>query len=218
MLSNIYETLTRLKWLFLTMALLYVASIAAGLVTRRAGGPAFVSFVEKSDQSKTTQIETIFGRFRQPVRDGDVGAIALCSLIVFAINTLGSVINFTLPGILIAPIGLTLLFGGWMQGVGLGGLEASSSLSLFLFLCMGCLEWVTYVIASVAGVNIGLSVLAPKRQAVTSRWQAFKLAWRDAGRLYIIILVILAFQAVFEIIYVRKVLLMGGSAIPLEPY
>ncbi|UCF00038.1 MAG: hypothetical protein JSV82_02950, partial [Planctomycetota bacterium] len=86
------------------------------------------------------------------------------------------------------------------------------------FLCVGFLEWVTYVIGSVAGVNIGLSTLVPRRQGVTSRWKAFKLAWRDAGRLYIIILMVLAFQAVFEILYVRKVLLMGGSAIPLMPY
>ena len=31
-------------------------------------------------------------------------------------------------------------------------------------------------------------------------------------------LIILAFQAVFEILYVRKILLMGGSGIPLAPY
>lgn len=218
MLSNICKTFTRLKRLLLVIILLYVASIAAGVITRHAGGEDFVSLVEKSSQSSAPHIEKIFGRFRQSVRDGHLGTIALCSLIVFAINTLGDLINFTLPGILIAPIGLTLLLGGWMQGISLGSVQASSFLSLFLFLCMAGLEWITYVVASVAGVNIGLSVLIPKRQGTTSRWKAFKLSWRDAGRLYIIILVILAFQAVFEILYVRKVLLMGGSAIPLMPY
>jgi hypothetical protein len=188
------------------------------LVTRRVGGEFAVSFVEESDQRSAAEIEKIFGRFRQPVRDGHFGAIALCSLIVFAINTLGNAMNFTLPGILIVPIAFTLLLSGWMQGISLGGIQASSFLSLFLFLSMGCLEWITYVVASVAGANIGLSVLAPKRQGITSRWKAFGLAWRDAGRLYIIIAIILAFQAVFEMLYVRKVLLMGGSAVPLAPY
>lgn len=218
MLSNICKTLTRLKRLFLIIALLYMASILGGLVTRCAGCEVFTSLVERSDENSAAYLEEIFGRFRQPVRQGNIGAIALCSLIVFTINTLGNFINFTLAGILIFPIALTLLFGGWMQGMSLAGIHASSFLSVFLFLSMCCLEWVTYVIASVAGLNIGLSVVAPKRQGTTSRWKAFKLAWRDAGRLYIIILIILAFQAVFEILYIRKVLLMGGSGIPLMPY
>ena len=218
MLDNIWSTLKRLKWLLLIIALLYMASMVGGLVTHSAGCEVFTSFVERSDENSAEQVEKIFGRFRQPVREGNIGIIALCSLIVFAINTLGNLINFTLPGILIVPIALTLILGGWMQGIGLASIQASSFLSLFLFLCVGCLEWVTYVIGSVAGVNIGLSILVPRRQGVTSHWKAFKLAWRDAGRLYIIIIIVLAFQAVSEILYVRKVLLMGGSAIPLMPY
>ncbi|MHC4739860.1 MAG: hypothetical protein ACYS9Y_13220 [Planctomycetota bacterium] len=204
--------------MILIIALLYIASIVGGLVTRCTGGELFVSFVEKGEQRSAPQVEKIFGRFRQSVHDGHFGTIALCSSIVFTINTIGNIINFTLPGILIAPLGFTLLLGGWIQGTGLGGIQASSFLSLFLFLSMGCLEWVTYVIASAAGINISLSVLMPKRQGVATRWKAFRLAWRDAGRLYVIILIILSFQAVFEILYIRKVLLMGGSAIPLKPY
>jgi hypothetical protein len=218
MLGNIWKTLIRLKWLILIIAVLYIASITGGLITRHAGSEALISFMEKTDQSSALQLEKVFGRFRQPVRKGNIGIIALCSLIVFTINTIGSFINFTLPGILVVPIAATLLFGGWMQGISLGGIQASSFLSLFLFLSMCCLEWITYVLASVAGVDIGLSVLIPKRQGVTSRWKAFKLAWADAGHLYIIIVTILTFQAVFEILYVRKVLLMGGSGIPLMPY
>ena len=105
-----------------------------------------------------------------------------------------------------------------MQGTGLAGIHGSSLLSVVLFLLMAILEWSTYVIATAAGVNIGLSVIFPKKQGVSSRWQAFKCAWVDAGRLYMIIVLILAIQAVFEILYVRKVLLMGGSGIPLMPY
>lgn len=218
MLSNICSTTARLKWLFVIITVLYLLSITAGLITRFAGDGVFVSFVEKMDEGRNEQVEKIFGRFRQSVRDGDLKTIVLCSLIVFGVNTLGSITSGTLPSIFILPIGVTLLFGGWVQGISLGSIQASSFISLFLFLLMGCLEWSTYVISSVVGVNIGLSVLIPKRQGVVSRWKAFKLAWRDAGRLYVVIVIILAFQAVFEVLYVRKVLLMGGSAIPLMPY
>jgi hypothetical protein len=214
--NNTAKTLTRLKWLTLIIAMLYIASIATGLVTRSVGGEFFTSFVEESDSQSAPQIERIFGRFREPVREGHLGTIALCSLIVFAINTLGSILRF-IGNIFIVPV-VNLFFCGWMIGISLGGIEASSFISLLLFLTMCGLEWCSYVISSVAGVNIGLSVLMPKRQGVASRWKAFKLSWRDAGRLYIIILTILAVQAVFEILYVRKVLLMGGSGVPLQPY
>ncbi len=91
-------------------------------------------------------------------------------------------------------------------------------ITLCLFLLMGGLEWITYVLATAAGVNIGLSVLMPQRQAAATRWLAFKRAWSEAGRLYVVIIGILAVQAVFEMLYVRKVLLMGGSGAPLMPY
>lgn len=210
----------RLKWLMLIVALLYIASITTGLVTRSIGGEAFISFAEKSDSQSALQIERIFGRFRESVREGHLGTIALCSLIVFVVNTLGNITNLTLPGVFIVPAAVTLLFfGGFMQGINLGGIHGSSFTSLFVFLLIVCLESITYVIATVAGVNVGLSVLIPKRQKVKSRRKAFKLAWGDAGRLYVVILIILlAFQAVFEILYVRKILLTGGSGIPLEPY
>lgn len=218
MLTNTLETVIKLKRLTLILLLMYVVSIVAGIVTHYAGGASIASFVEKQSQGSLEAIENIFGRFREPVRNGHLGAIVLCSLIVFTLNTLGNISGFTLPGIFIVPVVVTLFLGGWIQGISLGGIRASSFTSLFLYLSMGCLEWITYVIATVAGVNIGLSVLIPKRQDTTSRWKAFKLAWRDAGQLYIIILIILAFQAVFEILYVRKVLQMGGTGVPLAPY
>ncbi|UCF00282.1 MAG: hypothetical protein JSV82_04220, partial [Planctomycetota bacterium] len=129
--SSIWSTLKRLKWLLLIIALLYMASIVGGLVTRCAGCEVFASLVERSNENSTEQVEKIFGRFRQPVREGNIGIIALCSLIVLAINTLANFINFTLPGILIVPIVLTLLLGGWIQGISLASIQASSFLSLF---------------------------------------------------------------------------------------
>lgn len=218
MLANTLETVIKLKRLTLILLLMYVVSIVAGIVTRHAGGESIASFVEKLSQGSLEGIENIFGRFREPVRNGHLGAIVLCSLIVFTLNTLCNISSFTLPGIFIVPVVVTLFLGGWIQGVSLAGIRASSFTSLFLYLSMVCLEWITYVIATVAGFNIGLSVLIPKRQDTTSRWKAFKLAWRDAGRLYIIIFIILAFQAVFEILYIRKVLQMGGTGVPLVPY
>ena len=89
---------------------------------------------------------------------------------------------------------------------------------MFLFLLMVGLEWITYVLSAAAGTSIGLAVLFPKRVERPTRWSAFKHALSQAGSLYVVIVVILAIQAVFEILYVRKVLLMGGTGVPLMPY
>lgn len=216
--SRVGNTCLRLKTLIVLVGLLYVACIGGGLVTSRVMPENLRAAFAKQDERQSAQIEKVFGRFREPVREGRWGAIAACSGLVFLVNLLGDFIQFTVLSILIVPAFFTLGLGGWVQGIGLSGVHASSELSLFLFLLMGGLEWITYVLATVAGVNIGLSVLVPKRQAAATRWLAFKRAWGDAARLYILIIGILALQAVFEMLYVRKVLLLGGSGVPLQPY
>jgi hypothetical protein len=218
LLSGVLETARRLKGLILVIGLLYVACIGGGVVTGRVMPEKLRTTIAERNAQSAQGVEKIFGRFREPVREGHWGTIAACSGLVFLINLLGDFVQFTILSILIVPACFTLGLGGWMQGIGLAGVHASSGLSLSLFLLMGGLEWITYVLATVAGVNIGLSFLMPKRQAAETRWLAFKRAWGDAGRIYLLIAGILAVQAVFEMLYVRKVLLMGGSGVPLMPY
>jgi hypothetical protein len=87
-----------------------------------------------------------------------------------------------------------------------------------LYLLVVTLEWLTYVIATTAGANVGLSLVMPERQAVVSHWRAFLLAWGEVLHMYGVIVPMLGVQAIMEVLYVRKVLLAGGSAIPLQPY
>ncbi len=216
--SRVASTFKRLRVLIVVIGGLYFACIGGGVATSSLMPErlrvAFAAQEERSSQS----VERIFGRFREPVREGRWGIMAACSGLVFLINLLADFIQFTLLSILIVPPVFTLGVGGWLQGISLAGVHASSGLSLVLFLVMGGLEWITYVLATAGGVNIGLSVLMPQRQAADTRWLAFKRAWGEAGRLYLAIIGILAVQAVFEMLYVRKVLLMGGSGVPLMPY
>jgi hypothetical protein len=168
----------RLKTLIAVVGLLYVVSIGAGIVTWRLMPTAWPDSLTKEEQNKNEQIEKVFARFREPVREGQWRAVLTASGLVFLVN----------------------LFAAFSQ------------------LTVVSLEWITYPLATVAGLNLGLSVLFPKRQAATSRWLAFQQAWRDAGRLYLVIAMILAGQAGCEIFYVRQVLLHGGSGVPLAPY
>ncbi len=216
--SRLASTFKHLRALIIVIGALYFACIGGGVATSglmpEKVRAAFAAQEARSSQS----VERIFGRFREPVREGHWGIIAACSGLVFLINFSADFIQFTLLSILIVPPIFTLGIGGWLQGISLAGIHASSALSFGLFLLMGGLEWSTYVLATTAGVNIGLSVLMPKRQAAQTRGLAFKRAWGEAGRLYLVIIGILAIQAIFEMLYIRKVLLMGGSGVPLMPY
>lgn len=217
LLARMGTTLMRLQTLIIVIGFMYVLSLTAGAITGYSAVNTLHSYLAEQDEKKSAQIEKLFGPFREPVRQGQITTMAACTGSVFLLNMLGALLSI-LSSIFFVPILFTLVFGGWCQGMCVAQAHASSFLSLFLFLFMGGLEWITYPLATVAGLNIGLSFLFPKRQQVTSRWLAFKLAWRDAGRLYLFIALILAVQAVAEILYVRKVLLMGGSGVPLMPY
>ena len=217
LLSRIGETVSRLKTLIAVVGLLYVASVGAGIVTGRLMPTAWPDNLTKEEQNKNEQIEKVFGRFREPVREGQWSAVLTASGLVFLLNLSGAFSQFTVFSVLIVPASF-LGLAGWMQGMSLAQIHGSSFFSVFLYLFMGSLEWITYPLATVAGLNVGLSALFPKRQATTSRWLAFKQAWRDAGRLYLLIAMILTVQAVCEILYVRQVLLHGGSGVPLAPY
>lgn len=220
-MASIWASVAKTKWVLLTLAVLYAAAITLGwtMASVEGGWVTRIREVQEAREAHAAEaVEKVFGRFRESVREGKIGTIALCAAIIFSINLLGSVANFALPGILVVPLVGTLLLGGWSIGLGLGGTQASSSLSLLLFYAMAGMEWATYVVASAAGANIGLSLMFPKRQGTNSRAGAFRLALADAGRLYVVIACILIVQAVTEILYVRKILLMGGTGVPLGPY
>jgi len=218
LLPRVWDTVSRVKTLIVVVGLLYIACIGGGVATGRLMPAAWQDSLARLEKQQSAQIENVFGRFREPVREGQWDTILACSGLVFLLNLFGDLTQFTVLSILIVPAFFTLGLGGWLQGISLAGVHASSGLSMGLFLLMGGLEWITYVLATVAGVNIGLSVLMPQRQAAETRGLAFKRAWGEAGRLYLVIIGILAVQAVFEMLYVRKVLLMGGSGVPLMPY
>ena len=216
--SRIVSTFKRLRVLIVVIGSLYCACIGGGVATSGLM-PERLRVAFAAQEARSSQgVERVSGRFRESVREGHWVTIAVCSGLVFLINLFGDFTQFTVLSILIVPAVFTLGVGGWLQGISLAGVHASSGLSLGLFFLMGDLEWITYVLATAAGVNIGLSVLMPRRQAAATRWLAFKRAWGEAGRLYLVIIGILAVQSFFEMLYVRKVLLMGGSGIPLMPY
>lgn len=59
------------------------------------------------------------------------------------------------------------------------------------------LELGAYVFSAAAGINV--SAIFPRRHGTDSRWTAFKMVWKDAARLYAIVIILLALGAAWEI-------------------
>jgi uncharacterized membrane protein SpoIIM required for sporulation len=216
MIGNVRQSLRQQGRLIALLTLAFVLSAVVGMALAGWGPEPIASSLTAEDAAGNEQIERIFGGFRQSIRDGKVGAMSTCMLIVFGINTMGSVLR-SVSTVFLLPLAF-LLLDGCTIGASLPGLQGSSPLSVFLFLLMVGLEWVTYVLSAAAGTNVGLAVISPKRVETSSRWAALRHALSQAGSLYVVIVAILAVQAVFEILYVRKVLLMGGTGVPLAPW
>jgi len=60
------------------------------------------------------------------------------------------------------------------------------------------LELGAYVFSATAGINLSLSSIFPNRYFSESRKIAFKEALKDAGRLYIIVVILLILGAIWE--------------------
>lgn len=211
---SLWEKVLRLRGLVLLLGLPFLLSTPSGL--------AFQAFAPKPEETgreaQNAAIEKIFGPYRVAVREGQPGAMAVCTAMVFGINFLGSLLR-TIPCILVFPALTDLAPGGLEIGRTLPFLHGSSWLSVPASVAMAALEWCSYVLSAAAGVNLGLALLLPRLKSGSNRrGESFRKALRGSLRLCLVIAAILAVQAIAEILYVRQVLLHGGTGVPLAPY
>ena len=138
------------------------------------------------------------------------GNIAFAIAYTFSINLAsGAFASTTLPGV-IPFLGalITILMTGF-RGFIIGmvfTLAASMTSEVngfgWAILVLGTLilELGAYVFSATAGINISLSTIFPGRYQTESRWIAFKEAWKDAGRIYILVIILLTLGAIWEMV------------------
>lgn len=202
------------RGLIILCATLFFGSLIVGFVCQRV---APFEQNESEAQAQYAQIEKIFGPYRVSVRDGQAGAIIRCTAMIFGCNLLGCILR-AVSGTLVIPA-LALIPTGVDVGRAVANLHGTSWYSVAAFLAMVGLEWCGYILSAAAGANIGLALVFPKLKAGGgARRDALRQAIRQSRSLYLVLGLILGIQAVAEIFYVRKVLLMGGTGIPLMPF
>ena len=197
-LSGPLEAARRMKVLLAFVALLYAGSYLVGWYLISIKSPIAIELVQDISQTVLTQqpfttiIQSLMG-----------GQLVMAILVTFLLNLIsGAFLTTTLPGVIPAVGALGTIAVTLVRGFVIGlaypeVLEASPAGFLLGFGTM-LLELSAYVFSGAAGINISLAPIIPRRYGTDSRWAAFKIACKDAARIYVIVVILLALGAIWE--------------------
>jgi len=187
-----------MKVLVVLVALLYIGSYLAGWYLISVKSPIAVETSRGLQESVLTQQP--FTSILQSLQGGE---LLKAILVTFLVNlTTGAFLTTTLPGIVpligsLGTIAVTLL-RGFVVGITYPEVLSSSPSAFALGLGTMILELGAYVFSGAAGINIAVAPILPRRYGTQSRWVAFKMAWKDAAKIYLIVVILLALGAVWE--------------------
>ena len=195
-----------MRVLLFFVALLYIGSYLAGWYLISIRSPLAVETAQAITASVVT--ETPFTTIIQSLQGGE---LLQAVLITFLLNlTTGAFLTTTLPGIIplvgaLGTIVITLL-RGFVIGVTYPEILASSAVGFALGFGTMIFELGAYVFSGAAGIRIALAPIMPRKYGVQGRWAAFKMAWKDAARVYVIVIMLLALGAIWEMTGILLVL------------
>lgn len=187
-----------MKVLLVLVALLYIGSYLAGWYLISIKSPIAVEISRGLQESVLTQQP--FTSILQSLQGGE---LLKAILVTFLVNlTTGAFLTTTLPGIVplvgsLGTIAVTVL-RGFVVGITYPEVLSSSPAGFALGLGTMILELGAYVFSGAAGINIALAPILPRRYGTQSRWMAFKMAWKDATKIYLIVVILLALGAAWE--------------------
>ena len=200
--SNLFrqslDAAKRMKILLLFVLFLYIVSFLSGLLLISTGDEFADEIKERIQQSVLTQQP--FTSILESLRTGNLAAAVITT---FGVNLcIGAFLATTLPGILpvLGALGIITVTAlrGFFIGVTYPELLVYSPLTFIVGFGTMILELGAYVFSAAAGINISLAPVFPKRYQTESRWLAFKRAWKDAARIFLIVALLLALGAVWE--------------------
>jgi uncharacterized membrane protein SpoIIM required for sporulation len=187
-----------MKVLLVLVALLYIGSYLAGWYLISIKSPIAVEISRGLQESVLTQQP--FTSILQSLQGGE---LLKAILVTFLVNlTTGAFLTTTLPGIVplvgsLGTIAVTVL-RGFVVGITYPEVLSSSPAGFALGLGTMILELGAYVFSGAAGINIALAPILPRRYGTQSRWMAFKMAWKDTAKIYLIVVIFLALGAAWE--------------------
>jgi DNA-binding transcriptional ArsR family regulator len=137
--------------------------------------------------------------------------MAITVAVIYAVYLCRIFVTTTLPGAV--PLVGAIIVGivGMLDGVAYGvqaAMLGETYLQPFIFppfpSVVLSLQILTYLIAEImttaAGINIALAPLHTEKYGTASKWSSLKMAWKEAALFYVVVIILLAVAAVFEII------------------
>ncbi len=195
-LSKSFQVFLQLKKIIISIFILYIISFLIGYILVFLNKPEWIlEYRENLIQNifQTGPIKEIAGLLLR-------GEIILTIFFTFSYNLIvGAFLTTTLIGVVFfIPIIVTIL-RGWTVGVVFFG---SFTTPQIIILTLGTLflEFLAYSLSAAGGIHIGLSLIMPSRYKTKSRKESLFSALKDVLFLYLLIIIILAFGAVWEIL------------------
>ncbi len=185
--------LKRRRNLIVFFALAHAVFLFFGQWAVMRGMPAVVEL----RQELLKEIQTL--AYLKPLTGALADSLALKILYTFLFNLLiGAFLSTTVTGMVIFFLPYAIaVWRSFTVGLLFYGLGSSVDKSV-VFYGTFILEFGAYAISSAAGTDMGLSLIWPKRKAVSSRTEAFKVAAQDSLRLYVVVALLLFIGAVWE--------------------
>ena len=198
MLSQSVEAAKRMKRFLAIVSLLYVVSYLIGWYMVNSQIPAAVLMKQGIHEAVLSEEPFVF-----VIDFLNRGQLLEAIVATFTVNlSVGAFLSTTLPGIIpfvgALAIGAVTLIRGFVIGVTYPEVLAASPAAFVLGMGTLILELGAYVFSGAAGINIAMAPLFPRRYGVQSRIEAFKRAWIDAARVFIIVAILLVFGAIWE--------------------
>lgn len=196
-LSQSLEAANRMRRFLAFVTILYVVSYLIGWYMVNSQVPLAVQMKQGIHEAVLSEEPFVF-----VIDFLKRGQLLEAIVATFAVNfSIGAFLTTTLPGIIpfvgALAIAAVTLIRGFTIGVTYPDVLAASPAAFVLGMGTLILELGQYVFSGAAGINIATAPLFPKRYGV-SRIAAFKRAWVDAGRVFIIVAVLLILGAIWE--------------------
>jgi hypothetical protein len=137
------------------------------------------------------------------------GSIPEAILLTFTLNLiLGAFVFITLPSLLVSFAGV--LTGSvralvWGISIPLSVISARGLPTFLLVLILVALEGGAYVVAMLASFVHGRAVIFPASVGATTRCKAYKIGLATTGHLYVVVALLLAIAATYEVLLWRTI-------------
>jgi hypothetical protein len=203
------KVLLKIKKIIFFIAILYVLSFFIGFLLIAIENPFAIQF-------KNFIIEFIstYQPFSYVLEALKSGNILQAIIFTFLYNLIsGAFLSTTLPGLLpfIGAIFISLVT--FLRGlmIGITYYEIFENFNLLTIVALGTLflELSAYVFSASAGINISLSIIFPEKYSI-NKFEAFKKSIKDALKIYLIVIILLIFGAMWEMIGIFLVVFLNN--------